>query len=119
MKNFVQDGKVLTIEAADTVAAGDFVQIGELRGFVQNDAVIGQAVAVVTEGVYEATVQTEADIAAGDPIYAPASALFLADLTTAADDGMIENPTPNAKVGFATEAATALAGVATVNVKLV
>ena len=118
MKNFVQDGKVLAVEAADTVAAGDFVKVGELHGFVQSDAVIGQMVAVVTEGVYETTVQAEADIAAGDPIFAPASAGFLVDLTTAADDGMIENPTPNVKVGFATESAAALAGVATVNVKL-
>ena len=119
MKNFVQDGAVLVTEALDTVAAGDFVKVGELKGFAQNDAVVGQNVAVVTEGVYETTVQAEADISVGDPIFAPASAGFLVDLTTAADDGMIENPTPNVKIGFATEAATALAGVATVNVKLV
>lgn len=115
MKNFVQDGKVLVVEAADTVAAGDFVKVGEMCGFAQGDAVIGQMVAIVTEGVFETDVAATADVDAGDPVYFdPANGL-----TAAADDGAAENPVAFAKVGFATEAASQIAGVATVNVKLV
>jgi predicted RecA/RadA family phage recombinase len=118
MRTYVQEGKVLSVEATDTVAAGDFVKVGDLKGFAQNDAVIGQAVAVVTEGVFEAEVAAAADIAAGDPIYFGGDVDVNVGLTTAADDGQ-DPAAPFVKVGFATEAATALAGVATVNVKLV
>lgn len=118
MKNFVQDGKVLVIEAADTVASGDFVKSGEIFGFAQGDAVVGQSVALVTEGVFETDVAAAADVNAGDPIYFGGDVSPMIGLTTAADDGM-EPAAPFVKIGFATEAATALAGVATVNVKLV
>ena len=115
MRTYVQDGKVLSVEATDTVAAGDFVKLGELKGFAQNDVVIGQMVAIVTEGVFETDVSATADVDAGDPVYFdPANGL-----TAAADDGAAENPVAFVKVGFATEAASQIAGVATVNVKLV
>lgn len=118
MKNYIQDGKVLVVEAAETVASGDFVKVGELKGFAQNDAVVGQNVAIVTEGVFEADVAAAADINPGDPIYWGGDVSPMIGLTAASDDGM-EPAAPFAKIGFATEAATALAGVATVNVKLV
>ncbi len=115
MKNFVQDGKVLVVEAADTVASGDFVKVGEIHGFAQGDAVVGQMVALVTEGVFETDVAAAAGVDAGDPVhFDPANGL-----TTAATDGAAENPIAFEKIGFATEAASPIAGVATVNVKLV
>ena len=117
MRTYVQEGKVLSVEATDTLAAGDFVKVGELKGFAQNDAVIGQNVALVTEGVFEATVDAAADIAVGDPIYATPGS-FAPELTTSADDGG-DPAVAFAKIGFATEAASPIAGVATVNVKLV
>jgi predicted RecA/RadA family phage recombinase len=117
MRNFVQEGKVLTIEASETVAAGDFVRAGGLKGFAQNDAVTGQSVAVVTEGVFETDVAAAGNVAVGASVYATPG--FAPTLTTAATDGAAEDPVSYERVGFATEAATALAGVATVNVKLV
>lgn len=117
MRTYVQEGKVLSVEATETVAAGEFVKVGELKGFAQNDAVIGQNVALVTEGVFEAEVAAAADINPGDPIYFGGEVDVNVGLTTAADDGM-EPAAPFAKIGFATEAASQIAGVATVNVKL-
>jgi len=55
MKNYVQDGKVITVTApAGGVSSGDGVLIGAgLFGVAQKDAAAGDPVAIVTRGVFE------------------------------------------------------------------
>ena len=51
MKNFVQTGGAVTITAPRAVTSGELVQIGDLRGFAQKNAALGELVALVIEGV--------------------------------------------------------------------
>src|SRR3974390_2875721 len=52
MKNFVQEGDVLTVTAAAAVSGGDVVIIGDLAGIACTDAAIDESVEVNMEGVY-------------------------------------------------------------------
>lgn len=104
MKNFVQNGDVITV-TAPTAKSGDFVKIGSLVGFAIADADEFGDVGIVTKGVFEATVDAASNVDIGDTIFATAGG----DLTT---DG-----TENDPVGVAVSAATASA-TASVNVKI-
>src|SRR3974377_478032 len=52
MKNFVQEGDVLTVTAAAIIAGGGGVIVGALAGIACTDAAIGDNVEVNMEGVY-------------------------------------------------------------------
>lgn len=61
MKNFVQDGAIVTITAAATITAGDLVEAGTLHGVALNDAVSGDALPIATEGVFNLPKEATAD----------------------------------------------------------
>lgn len=52
MKNFIQDGKTMTLTAPYTVVSGAGVLVGSLFGVAANDASVGTDVEAVTEGVF-------------------------------------------------------------------
>jgi predicted RecA/RadA family phage recombinase len=52
-KNFIQDGKAITVAAPGATASGDFVVVGELRGVAVADAESGESVTVLTSGVFD------------------------------------------------------------------
>lgn len=52
MKNFIQPGRVVTVTAPADVSSGDLVVVGTLFGVAATDAKSGDAVEIVTEGVF-------------------------------------------------------------------
>ncbi|MEA5159978.1 DUF2190 family protein [Cereibacter johrii] len=113
MKTYIQSGDVLTITAPAAVSSGAFVKVGRLIGFAQADAEEGAPVAVVTKGVFTATVMSEVAVSVGDAVYTTADG----ELTTAESEG--EEPVVwHMLVGYATAVAATVGGVATVSVRL-
>jgi len=105
MKNYVQEGKTLTVTAPAAVTSGQYVTVGSIRGVAAYDAGQGEPVELVTEGVFSLPKATPEDIAAGDVVYWNGSACT-------------KTPGTGSKplVGVAVKAAGA--GVTTVAVKL-
>lgn len=77
MNNFIQDGDVLTVDPAATVAAGTGIMIGTaLFGVAVVDGVSGTASAVRVRGVVEIAKTSALAIAVGDVLYwAPGSSV--------------------------------------------
>ena len=69
MKNFIQEGKTITITAPAAVTSGQYVTVGAIRGVAAYDAASGQPAEVATEGVFSLPKATAEDIAAGDVVY--------------------------------------------------
>jgi predicted RecA/RadA family phage recombinase len=68
-KNFIQDGRYLEVTAPAGLSSGDFVKVGSVFGFAQNDALSGAAVQIDTAGVHSIACASAAVIAVGDPLY--------------------------------------------------
>lgn len=60
MKNFVQEGRSLTITAPANIASGAIVVAGSLVGVAQGAAASGQPVTIDTMGVFEVAKTTGA-----------------------------------------------------------
>jgi predicted RecA/RadA family phage recombinase len=69
MKNFVQDGEILTIAAPYDVTSGKGFQVGALFAVAAYDALSGAAVEGKTCGVFDLVKVSTEVWAAGDPIY--------------------------------------------------
>ncbi|ODN69548.1 DUF2190 family protein [Methylobrevis pamukkalensis] len=95
MKNYVQDGEVITVAAPAIVASGDPVAVGTLFGVAQTDAASGADVALVTRGVFDLDTVTNAPMAIGDALYFDATTSLVTKATTG-----------NAKIGAALAAKT-------------
>jgi predicted RecA/RadA family phage recombinase len=52
MKNYIQPGTNLTMPTPETVSAGQAILIGSIFGVAASDAVIGNNLDLVTEGVF-------------------------------------------------------------------
>lgn len=52
MKNFIQDGKTITLTAPYAVSSGAGLLVGSIFGIASNDAPIGLDVEAVLEGVF-------------------------------------------------------------------
>lgn len=52
MKNFIQEGKTITLAAPYTVSSGGGLLVGSIFGVASNDAATGADVETVTEGVF-------------------------------------------------------------------
>ncbi len=68
MKNYVQDGAVLTVTAPATVTSGIGVIVGSIFGVAVEDAASGAAVSIQTEGVFDLVKLSTAVFAAGDKV---------------------------------------------------
>jgi len=69
MKNYVQEGKTLTMTAPAAVASGDYVVVGAIRGVAAYDAASGEPVEVATEGVFTLPKVAVEGVAVGDLLY--------------------------------------------------
>jgi predicted RecA/RadA family phage recombinase len=105
MKNYVQEGKTITVTAPAAVTSGQYVVVGAIRGVAAYDAAQGEPVEVATEGVFTLPKVAADSIAAGDLLYWNGTAC-----TKTAGTGS------KPLVGVAVKAAGA--GVTTVAVKL-
>jgi len=105
MKNYVQEGKILTVTAPAAVTSGQYVTVGSIRGVAAYDAAQGEPVEVATEGVFTLPKVAAEGIAVGDLLFWNGSACT-------------KTPGTGSKplVGVAVKAAGS--GVATVDVKL-
>lgn len=106
MRNFVQDGKILTYTAGAAIGAGEVVKIGSLVGIAQTAAAAsGDVITVSTEGVFEVACKSSDVITQGAPLaWDSANSEFTLDLTD------------NTFAGYAWTAAAS--GVTTVHIKL-
>ena len=69
MKNFVQEGKVITTTAPANVTSGQYVTVGAIRGVAAFDAAQGEPVELAVEGVFNLPKVVSDNIAAGDLLY--------------------------------------------------
>ena len=68
MKNFLQEGEVLSVIAPQNVLSGDVVVVGSLAGIATTDALSGAAVSLATEGVFAITKTAGATFNPGDKV---------------------------------------------------
>lgn len=69
MKNYVQRGDTLTLIAPADVSSGDVVEVGNIIGVANGDALTGEAVDVDTVGVFELPKVSALAIGAGAAVY--------------------------------------------------
>lgn len=69
MKNYVQNGKNLTITASSAYSSGDFVVEGSIVGVAVTDIANGASGVIACEGVFEGTKASGATLALGDVAY--------------------------------------------------
>jgi predicted RecA/RadA family phage recombinase len=69
MKNYVQEGKTVTVTAPAAVTSGQFITVGAIRGVAAFDAASGEPVELATEGVFTLPKLAADNIAAGDLLY--------------------------------------------------
>ena len=69
MKNYVQEGKTVTVTAPSAVVSGQFITVGAIRGVAAFDAAQGEPVEVTTEGVFTLPKVAADSIVPGDLLY--------------------------------------------------
>lgn len=104
MKNYIQDGDTITVTAPATVASGDFVQVGRIRGIAVTAAASGAQVELKTTGVFSIPKSgTEEFASVGLPVYCVLSGNGVKTVTTA-------STTANVLVGINVATSGAVAG---------
>jgi predicted RecA/RadA family phage recombinase len=104
MKNYIQDGDILTVTAPAAVASGDFVQVGRIRGVAVAAAASGQPVELKTTGVFRLPkLGSEAFATVGLPVYCVLSGDGVKPVTTA-------STTANVLIGINLETSAAAPG---------
>ncbi len=68
MKNYIEQGAVLTTTAAAAVTSGDPVIVGDMTGVAANDAAIGETLVLNLHGVYRLA-KVAGAIAQGAKVY--------------------------------------------------
>jgi predicted RecA/RadA family phage recombinase len=106
MRNFVKNGKMITVYAPENLKSGDGVIVGSIFGIASTDALIGQQVEICVEGVF-ALNKVAGALAQGIPVYwTVGSGTMLGSVAAAG----------TLKIGVVADAA--LTNDATVNVRL-
>jgi predicted RecA/RadA family phage recombinase len=104
MKNYIQDGDLITVTAPSAVASGDFVQVGRIRGIAVTSASSGAQVELKTTGVFSIPkAGTEEFASVGLPVYCVLSGNGVKTVTTASG-------TSNVLVGINLATSGAVAG---------
>jgi predicted RecA/RadA family phage recombinase len=104
MKNYIQDGDTITVTAPATIASGDFVQVGRVRGIAVTDAASGAQVELKTTGVFDIPKTGSEEFASvGLPVYVVLSGNGVKTVTTA-------STTANVLVGINLATSGAVAG---------
>ncbi|HAF4435257.1 TPA: DUF2190 family protein [Salmonella enterica] len=68
-KNYVEDGKTITLTASAAVKSGDLVQVGDMFAVAVTDIAAGSTGTGIAEGVFSVPKLVTADIAAGKNVY--------------------------------------------------
>jgi len=109
MKNYVAPGNTLTFTAAGTISSGDVVVTQNVVGIAQEDAVSGETVELLIEGIVRLPKNTSTAITFGERVDWDNSA-------TQVDKAITPAASDVQDFGIATE--TVLAAATHVNVKL-
>lgn len=94
-KNFIQDGRTLTVTAPADVVSGALVKVGVLCGVAQHSALSGAPVSIDLEGVHDLAKTSAQAWTQGQAIYMVPGTLLCTTATT----------TGNLFIGVAAEAA--------------
>ena len=89
MRNFVQPGNAVTIPSPATLAAGDPIVVGALRGVANGDAETGEPVVIATTGVFELDKVGADAFAVGDLAYVDDAGLVTTDPTDNDEIGVV------------------------------
>jgi len=104
MNNYIQNGDTLTVTAPATVASGDFVQVGRIRGVAVTSAASGAQVELKTTGVFRLPkLGSEAFASVGLPVYVVLSGDGVKAVT-------IASTTANVLIGINLETSAAAPG---------
>lgn len=87
MKNFVQDGEIISVLAPAAVTAGQLLRVGVLAGVAINDAGSGAPVNIAVDGIYDVTKAGSQAWTVGAAIYGVGTTTLVA--TTATTTGNI------------------------------
>lgn len=107
MKNYVQDGSILSVTAPATVVSGQGVLVGLLFGVAVNNAASGAVVQIETEGVVTLPKVTGTAINEGVRVFWDNAAGNVTTTTTS-----------NNAIGWAVGPGNYASGATTINVKL-
>ncbi len=69
MSTSIQDGNVITVQAAGTVVVDQVLQIADIIGIAQNNALVGEDVELAVMGVFGNIPRTNIAIAQGEAVY--------------------------------------------------
>jgi predicted RecA/RadA family phage recombinase len=99
MRNFVQPGKTITVPAPYDVSSGDPVLVGAIFGVASHDALSGEDLELVREGVFDLKKAASQAWTSGAKVYFDAAA-----------KGLTSTATSNTLVGAAAKAVGSGAG---------
>lgn len=103
-KNYVEDGRTITLTASDAVKSGSLVQVGDMFAVAVTDIAAGSTGTGIAEGVFSVPKLTTEDIAAGKKVYLK--------------DGVVQTDTTGGVPYVGVTWAAAANGVGTIPVKL-
>lgn len=69
MKNYVYSGEKIDLDAPAAVASGDPLLVGSLFGVAQNSAALGEALGLLTRGVFDLPKTSAQSWTIGDRLY--------------------------------------------------
>ncbi len=87
MKNYVQPGGLITVNAPAAVVSGQMLRVGVLAGVALQDAASGAPVQIATEGIYDVTKAGSQAWTVGQAIYGVGTTTLVA--TTATTTGNV------------------------------
>ena len=108
MKNFIQNGFVLTVAAPVNLLSGQAVLAGSIFGVATNDAVQSAPVEIIRQGVFSLSAVAADTLAAGDKVYWDNTARRV---TKVATNNVLIGAAAAAKSGTETSATVLLDGV--------
>jgi predicted RecA/RadA family phage recombinase len=108
MKNFLQNGFVLTVAAPVNVLSGQAVLAGSIFGVATNDAVQNAPVEIIRQGVFTLSAVTADTLATGDKVYWDNTARRV---TKVATNNVLIGAAASAKSGTEASATVLLDGV--------
>jgi len=108
MKNFIQDGNIVTVTAPYNVTSGQGVQVGGIIGVAANDALQGTPVEILRQGIFALGAVTADTLAIGDKAYWDNTARRI---TKTATNNTLVGAAAGPKSGTETSATVLLDGV--------
>lgn len=108
MKNFIQNGSIVTLIAPSNLISGQGVLVGAIFGVATNDALQGAPVEAIRAGIFSLGAVTADTLATGDKVYWDNTAKRI---TKTATNNVLVGAAVASKSGTETSATVLLDGV--------